>query len=645
MKTGLLLSVLISLTIAGISFAQVPASQDTIVIPGDIPHSAIQHAGALETTINGDTTNAGARINPNRVYALQEGHFYYQNAAINVTNPGGILTIVGVPDSAGTTKPVILRQPIGGVEVGANEVYGSIKIANIHYQAQQLDGYTSAELFVCGTANQGPQSLTLDNCLFEFCNLDLFDCTNESGAIGGWPYGAKFFITNCYFRNMFNGTQWWGSRVFQCKHPIDTLWVENNTIVGGGLTFLQQNELTDFAYFNHNTIVNNTKYWLLSVFYRSLFITNNIFINQNWVGIDTNEIRSNNGPRTEYQSTIDIDSVDAAEGVVVQPKYYTSLNPVTYSPLLALNKLQVFVSNNVNYYDTMLINGYYNTTPGTYDTTSYPLSYLGWFYIGAYRVENIPCEWMNTRTQGLFKAYGPGNGGFIEEHTTTLNPQTATPGIADASVVVLMAKWNQNQYSDPRFPVAPDILHSKYITGDYDPTTIPGRDVHGNKTENGSGITSFTDLTENFGQSSMISTNDGFPIGSLIWNDAAKAAFATAHPSEWNTIYSKYVSGGGLVLVDGRPKTGVAAVYSLGQNYPNPFNPATVISYQLAVSSHVTLKVYDILGREVTTLVDENKSAGSYLVKFDGSRCASGIYFYRMESLSFSAVKKFVLMK
>ena len=126
------------------------------------------------------------------------------------------------------------------------------------------------ELFYCGTTNQLPQSLTIDNCLFEFGYIDLFDCTNETGAIGGWPYGAKFRITNSYFRNMFFPGQWWGSRIFQCKHPIDTLWVENCTIATAGLTFLQQNQLTDFGYFNHNTIVNNMKYWLLSPYHRLL---------------------------------------------------------------------------------------------------------------------------------------------------------------------------------------------------------------------------------------------------------------------------------------------------------------------------------------------------------------------------------------
>ncbi len=70
--------------------------------------------------------------------------------------------------------------------------------------------------------------------------------------------------------------------------------------------------------------------------------------------------------------------------------------------------------------------------------------------------------------------------------------------------------------------------------------------------------------------------------------------------------------------------------YNLAQNYPNPFNPVTVIRYQLPVNSHVTLKVFDVLGREVTTLVNENKESGSYEVKFDGSKLPSGVYFYRL---------------
>jgi len=86
--------------------------------------------------------------------------------------------------------------------------------------------------------------------------------------------------------------------------------------------------------------------------------------------------------------------------------------------------------------------------------------------------------------------------------------------------------------------------------------------------------------------------------------------------------------------------------FALEQNYPNPFNPSTVISYQLPVAAgHVSLKVYDILGREVATLVNEQKAPGNYEVKFDGSKLASGVYIYRIEAGKFSDTKKLLLIK
>jgi hypothetical protein len=85
--------------------------------------------------------------------------------------------------------------------------------------------------------------------------------------------------------------------------------------------------------------------------------------------------------------------------------------------------------------------------------------------------------------------------------------------------------------------------------------------------------------------------------------------------------------------------------FQLHQNYPNPFNPTTTINYTIPNSSLVKLKVYDILGREVETLVNERKSPGNYSVEFNASRLASGIYFYRMQAGDFVATKKLILMK
>lgn len=85
--------------------------------------------------------------------------------------------------------------------------------------------------------------------------------------------------------------------------------------------------------------------------------------------------------------------------------------------------------------------------------------------------------------------------------------------------------------------------------------------------------------------------------------------------------------------------------YNLSQNYPNPFNPSTTINYQIPVAGYVSLKIYDLLGREIATLVDGEKSPGYYKATFDGSNLASGVYLYRLQSGAFIAMKKFVLIK
>jgi hypothetical protein len=85
--------------------------------------------------------------------------------------------------------------------------------------------------------------------------------------------------------------------------------------------------------------------------------------------------------------------------------------------------------------------------------------------------------------------------------------------------------------------------------------------------------------------------------------------------------------------------------FALNQNFPNPFNPTTVISYQLPEASHVALKLFDMLGREVATLVDGVKSAGQHTVELNASKLQSGIYFYRLQAGNFYETRKLTLLK
>jgi hypothetical protein len=86
-------------------------------------------------------------------------------------------------------------------------------------------------------------------------------------------------------------------------------------------------------------------------------------------------------------------------------------------------------------------------------------------------------------------------------------------------------------------------------------------------------------------------------------------------------------------------------VFSLNQNYPNPFNPSTIISYQVPSDGMVSLKVYDLVGREVSTLVNGVKSAGNYTATFNAANLPSGVYFYKLQAGNYTATKKAILVR
>ncbi|HEY9166068.1 MAG TPA: T9SS type A sorting domain-containing protein [Candidatus Kryptonia bacterium] len=132
--------------------------------------------------------------------------------------------------------------------------------------------------------------------------------------------------------------------------------------------------------------------------------------------------------------------------------------------------------------------------------------------------------------------------------------------------------------------------------------------------------------------------------------DGLDSVIATSLLSFGDSTYA-LTDGEGAFYLGKSPATKVTgkstapSSFALYQNYPNPFNPTTVISYRLPVGSHVTLKVYDVLGREVATLVDGLQNQGKHEVTFEGSRFASGVYFYRLSAEGQVRVSKMLLLK
>lgn len=144
------------------------------------------------------------------------------------------------------------------------------------------------------------------------------------------------------------------------------------------------------------------------------------------------------------------------------------------------------------------------------------------------------------------------------------------------------------------------------------------------------------------GGNSFTSTNVGSsPAAGICFLD--KANLLIQHGGgvyKLSVSYSVITSVNENVLSASAPES-----YMLNQNYPNPFNPSTNIQFGLPVSSNVSLKVYDQLGKEAATLVSGVKNAGTYEVSFDASSLSSGIYFYKLEADNFTSVKKMILVK
>ena len=151
--------------------------------------------------------------------------------------------------------------------------------------------------------------------------------------------------------------------------------------------------------------------------------------------------------------------------------------------------------------------------------------------------------------------------------------------------------------------------------------------------------------------------SNGYDIGSTITGDNNGNLYLSGVVGESSVFDTIMVNGnfaniflaklktGGVVSVDENLDENTINSFSLYQNFPNPFNPNTLISYLLPVSSRVTLKVYDVLGNKIATLVDEEKPAGTYEVNFSSRELPGGVYFYSMEANDFRETKKMILLK
>ena len=184
--------------------------------------------------------------------------------------------------------------------------------------------------------------------------------------------------------------------------------------------------------------------------------------------------------------------------------------------------------------------------------------------------------------------------------------------------------------------IFPDSIRVMYSTTD----SVP----EGNWTELGRFKVSTTGWELN-----TFAAPDPSPIGRFAIRYAVTDGGPGGQNSDYIGIDFINITSNGSI---GIGKNEIVVKYELSQNYPNPFNPVTVIQYEISVchscesrNPFVTLKVYDVIGREVETLVNEKQNPGSYEVRFNGSNLSSGVYFYKLEAGDFTSIRKMLLIK
>jgi hypothetical protein len=216
----------------------------------------------------------------------------------------------------------------------------------------------------------------------------------------------------------------------------------------------------------------------------------------------------------------------------------------------------------------------------------------------------VPPTWMNSQTTAMFadKSSWPGLSASDNVNTDPgFSASIVNPMVAGLNIYTV-ARWNGTISTTP--------LWRQSITN---PANVFG------PVANNWAQTQGYPVPENLKYSANLTGSDGLPLGDLNWFPEATGIKET--------------------------NNAIPAKFSLNQNYPNPFNPTTNIKYSIKKSGLVSLKVYNILGQEVANLVNEYQKPGDYVIDFNASNLASGVYMYRLESGTNSLTKKMVLLK
>jgi hypothetical protein len=521
---------------------------------------------------------------------------------------GGLYSIVNNPVTSSVHRTIIMGQTQTSLKVskcarppvicGASEtgiaVYGGMNInkdlliKNIDLELGNLAGNNGGWAYF-GFSGAGMR-LQVDNCIMEH---------TWWVWVGAPPADSRIFFTNDYFVNLSgqacrrNG----GVTDFNGKGVThqDTLVVENCTHVNtqGSLYKFRYGVSVGNVLFNHNDFIDCAGHIMMNIGDQTnMSVTNNIFVNcqlQAYAppldSADVGEVDMDGLPMGLVN--LGVDSTFNANG----KNFYADKNLVYWDPSLS-DIVQTLNNNAINgstAWVSQMIDMNSRTAALFNDNANYPILINGTWIKNKLPAFRDTKDLFTTRL-AIVKAYAIA---AVDIKYQTPMPSWRQPGNEESANFV---------YAD--WPIPIDL--------------------------------SYTDADL------MTAGLGGFPIGDLNWFPVKNAVWSAQRDVEHNYIKFVLIS---QPIVDVKEQPAVANRYELEQNYPNPFNPATVINYSIPKASNVTLKVYDILGNEVATLVNKFQTANSYQVDYNAASLASGVYFYTIQAGNFTLSRKMLLLK
>jgi hypothetical protein len=563
-------------------------NHDTLVVKDDVEFGSMN---TLYLLMQSDSLAPATRV-----YELKNGGLY---SCINnpVTSSTHRTIIRGQTETSlktaptGTVFPPIVTGATGtdiATSYGGININKDLLIKNIDLEIGNTAGNGGGWAFF----NFGGAGLRLevDNCIMEHTWWTW---------VGGPPADTRVFFNNDYFVNLDGHTCRRNGGVTDFNgigitHE-DTLSVQNCTHVNvqGTLYKFRYGVNVDKVIFNHNTFVDCSGFVFMNNGDQSnMSVTNNIFVNVQLQGYsDTLQ--------TEDKGEVDMDSL--AMGLV---------NLRVDSTFLA-NGARFYADRNLAYWDPSL-----NDIISTLNTNAVD-GRTDWVS------QMIP---MNSRTAAIFAdnvtyPYCV-NGRWIQDtlpnfvDTDVLFGDQLTAlkaysiACVDVSYGTPLASWRQSTNAEA----------SNFVYADW---PIP--------------------INLSYDNTALLTAGlFDYPLGDLDWFPTQYAAWKAQEAHELAHIQKVLNTGDPTAVgkTDQLPEE-----FQLGQNYPNPFNPSTDISYTIAKAGNVTLKVYNMLGQCVTTLVNGHQAANTYTVKFNASGLSSGVYLYELRAGSSVITKKMVLMK